>query len=371
MSEKKKIYFLHYSLPIGGSERSLVDLLSSVDYAQTEVHLALFEIKGDLLPYIPRDVIVEKIDIDKSFFILRDLSPYVSVHLLWKQKRLLDLFVYVVLYYLQKYAPKKRVLFYRYFLRSVPSSSLLYDEAYACYGVDELLAFYVAEKVQARKRIAWIHVDVSTWRFNKTFFQTIIQKYHKIYLVSRQGKDVFETVFPLLKDKTEVLRYEIPKDRIRALSLCGPSFSDRFTGTRLLTVGRISAEKGQRVALEALRVLIDDGIRVRWYFVGEGPDLEPCRILAFQLGLSDFVVFLGKQINPYGFMRDCDIYVQPSLTEGFCIALGEALCLEKPIVATDFIGAKEQLGEKEDTVIVPCTPKGLASGINGLLARVL
>lgn len=371
MSEKKKFFFLHYSLPIGGSERALIDLLSSFDYTQTEVHLALLKISGDLLPFIPEDVIIEKIDIDNSFFTLRDESPHVSVHLLWKQKRYISLLVYVILYYLQKYDPQKRILFYRYFLRDVQSSSLMYDEAYSCYGVDELLAYFVAEKIRARKRIAWVHVDVSTWRFNKIFFNAIMREYHKIYLVSRQGMDIFDTVFPSLKNKAEVLRYTIPKNRILALSLSGPSFSDCFTGPRLLTVGRISPEKGQRIALEALKQLIAAGLYVRWYFVGDGPELEPCRLLASQLGLSDSVVFLGNRVNPYGYMKDCDIYVQPSLTEGFCIALGEALCFEKPIVATDFIGAEEQLCDKKDAIIVPCTPKGLARGISGLLTHAL
>jgi glycosyltransferase involved in cell wall biosynthesis len=54
-------------------------------------------------------------------------------------------------------------------------------------------------------------------------------------------------------------------------------------------------------------------------------------------------------------MKDCDIYVQPSLHEGYCITLAEAKCFDNPIIATNFTGAREQLIE---------TGCGLVSNIN-------
>jgi len=82
-----------------------------------------------------------------------------------------------------------------------------------------------------------------------------------------------------------------------------------------------------------------------------------------ELGLSEYVVFLGIKTNPYGYMRDCDIYMQPSHHEGFCITLAEALCFGNPIVATDFTGAKEQLKDRTNSLVVGMNPNDIAVGL--------
>ena len=62
-------------------------------------------------------------------------------------------------------------------------------------------------------------------------------------------------------------------------------------------------------------------------------------------------------------MRDCDIYVQPSRHEGYCITLAEAMFFENPIVATDFIGAKEQLAGRKNGIVSGMTPGDLCAAI--------
>ena len=370
MNERFKVFICQRAMHMGGAEKALLELLSSYDYSKTEVHLGLLEKTGVLLPQVPKDVIIDDIVISNDFNTLRIASPYDSLKLLWKRKHFFSCLAYVILYYLQKHNPANRVLFYQYFLRGVQLPTMCFDEAHCFYGVDDLLSFIVAYRIKAATKCNWIHVDVSKGGFNKTFFNTIANKYQKYYIVSRQGKDIFDTLFPALMGKTEVRYNIIPQKRIRALSLSGPSFNDEFAGKRILTIGRISPEKGQRIALAALRILTDEGINIRWYFIGDGADLVSCLDYAEQLGVSGNAYFLGNQINPYGYLKDCDLYVQPSRNEGFCISLGEALCLNKPIVSTDFVGAKEQLEGDTDAMIVSCSPLELAEGIKASLQRI-
>ena len=82
---------------------------------------------------------------------------------------------------------------------------------------------------------------------------------------------------------------------------------------------------------------------------------------------DEVVVFLGLQKNPYGYMRDCDLYVQPSRHEGYCITLAEALSFNKPVVVTGFSGAREQLVGKSDAWIADFSPDSLAARINDAL----
>jgi glycosyltransferase involved in cell wall biosynthesis len=195
----------------------------------------------------------------------------------------------------------------------------------------------------------------------------IYRHYQKIFVVSVAAKQIFDNVFPQFKNKTEVRYNIVPKEQIRQLADEGNTFPDDFHGKRILTVGRISKEKGQRMALGALKILINKGYDVRWYFVGDGFDLEFYRQFAVESGLADYSIFLGLQTNPYGYMRDCDIYVQPSLHEGFCITLAEALCFNHPIVCTQFTGAVEQLKDRNSSIVVDISPEALAEGVEKFL----
>ena len=147
-------------------------------------------------------------------------------------------------------------------------------------------------------------------------------------MVSDTGKQIFDQMFPMFRYKTEVFYNIVSPEQVLTLAATATTFSDNYTGKRILTVGRIAIEKGQREAIHALCELVGKGLDVKWYFVGEGNDMESCRSLVKELGLKDRIVFLGCQTNPYGYMRDCDVYVQPSRHEGFCITLAEALCFE-------------------------------------------
>ena len=69
------------------------------------------------------------------------------------------------------------------------------------------------------------------------------------------------------------------------------------------------------------------------------------------------------KINPYAYMRDCDVYMQPSRHEGFCLTLAEALCFGNPIVATDFTGAREQLIDRENGFVVGMSAEEITEGV--------
>ena len=61
--------------------------------------------------------------------------------------------------------------------------------------------------------------------------------------------------------------------------------------------------------------------------------------------LESKILYLGQTDNPYKYMKNCDIYVQPSRFEGYCTTVTEAQILCKPIVVTDVAGAKEQVDD--------------------------
>ena len=133
-------------------------------------------------------------------------------------------------------------------------------------------------------------------------------------------------------------------------------------------MGRISSEKGQLTAIHALKELVDGGADVYWCFVGTGTDVKRCKEEAMKLGLESRVTFAGLQTNPYPWMKHCDIYVQPSAHEGFCITLAEAKIFNLPIVSTSFTGAFEQLQDYLPLhAVVEYNAREIAGGVKGLL----
>lgn len=83
--------------------------------------------------------------------------------------------------------------------------------------------------------------------------------------------------------------------------------------------------------------------------------------------MEDNVVILGKKINPYPYIKNCDLYVQPSRYEGKAVTVREAQMLCKPVVITKFATSSSQLKDGYDGIIVPMDNQGCADGIAKLL----
>ena len=131
----------------------------------------------------------------------------------------------------------------------------------------------------------------------------------------------------------------------------GEGFQDGYEGLRIVTLGRLSAEKGQDIIPYAARILEDRGLEFRWYLIGDGKLREKIEEIAADVGASDRLSFCGTQINPYPFLLQADIYVQTSRHEGYGIAIAEAKVFDLPVVSTDCTGACEQLEGRENSRI--------------------
>jgi glycosyltransferase involved in cell wall biosynthesis len=108
---------------------------------------------------------------------------------------------------------------------------------------------------------------------------------------------------------------------------------------------------------------------LRWYIIGDGEDIEKAKIidLALKYAVSEMLIFLGTTTNPYTFMRDCDIYVQPSRFEGKPISVEEAKIMRCPIVVANYLSANEQLAGGKYGFIAEINPDSIHEKIKLLL----
>jgi glycosyltransferase involved in cell wall biosynthesis len=105
--------------------------------------------------------------------------------------------------------------------------------------------------------------------------------------------------------------------------------------------GRLSAEKGQSTAIEALFLLRRQGVDAQLVIAGDGADRETLEKSAQALGIGDSVLFAGFVEDVRELMSACDAVAVPSLKEGFGLAAVEAMALERPVVASNVGGLPE------------------------------
>ncbi len=134
------------------------------------------------------------------------------------------------------------------------------------------------------------------------------------------------------------------------------------------TVSRLIPQKGQRYFLQAARVISKNNQNVRFLIIGDGQLKNDLRALSERLMLSDKVIFTGFRPDIIGLLTLLDIFVLPSLWEGFGLALLEAMALAKPVVATDVGGIPEIIENGKTGILVkPKDPEALARAILKLI----
>lgn len=141
------------------------------------------------------------------------------------------------------------------------------------------------------------------------------------------------------------------------------SWIHALDGCRIVTVGRISPEKGQPLAIETAKLLREKGFAFHWIFVGDGSYQEAYRQLVDQYGLQDCCHFVGVKANPYSYMNLADVYVQPSFIESEGLTVLEALALKKFVIASNIPALAETLQQGDLGVLSDLTPEDFANKI--------
>lgn len=362
---KKKILFMVINMNIGGTEKALLTMLSEIDKEKYDVTVLMLEEYGGFLNDIPEWVNIQYLNYYKDIKDIINKPLHITALEQLKIGKINNFIKYLYLYLLSK-INKERTSIFKYILNNYPDIEEEYDLAVAYAGPMEFISYFVVNKIKAKKKVQWIHFDITKIGLNYNFAKKIYSKFDKVFVVSEQAKEKVVVNIPSLKDKVEVFYNIVSQKLVRKIAE-DESFTDRFDGIRILTVGRLSKEKGQYMTIPVLEKLKSDGYNIRWYCIGDGNYKSECERLIKEYNLEDEYILLGSKTNPYPYMKDCDIYVQPSLHEGYCITLAEAKCFENPIVATDFTGAREQLIESGCGLVSDISEDGLYSKIKEIL----
>lgn len=363
--EKKKILFLNFSLHSGGIEKSLVTLLSLFDYDRYEVDLQLFADEGLFLDRVP-----EQVHHLPSLFPgeyrknIREALP-----ILLRQGHPLIALCRLLVTFAGKTRGEMGDRLYRmwriekHFVRAPKKE---YDAVVAFMEGQPI--YYAVSKVRAKRKIGFIHGDYGAMGLNADLDRRYVARLDALCTVSESCRAALCKAFPGGDAKFHVIYNIISARFMRQMAEASADFGDSFTGPRILTIARLSHQKGLDLALLAAMLMKKRGYAFRWYIIGVGPEEADLKLQAKELGLSETVVFLGERGNPYPFLRACDIYAQTSRFEGKSIAVDEAMVMARPILLTDFSTAADQIDSEKNGLIVPMTPEGIAEGLQRLLS---
>lgn len=362
----KKILFMCINMNIGGTEKALLTMLNEIDDSKYDITLLMLEEYGGFLNEVPRFVKVKYVDEYKSIKSFVNEPPKILIKRLIKNEEYLIGLSTLLNYSISKIT-NNISYYYKYILKNVKKIDEEYDLAVAYAGPMDFITYFVLNKIKAKKKVQWIHFDITKIGFNKKFAKRNYKKFDKIFVVSEEGKEKLINLIPALNNKVEAFFNIISCNLIENMSKNEKSFDDLFDGVRILTVGRLSKEKGQELTINVLARLKNEGYKVRWYCIGDGPEKDNYRNRIKSLDIENDYILLGSKLNPYPFMKDCDIYVQPSKHEGYCITLGEARCFDNPIVTTNFTGANEQIKNEITGLVCDISEQGIYQAIKRLL----
>lgn len=355
---KKKILFVINSLGLGGAEKSLTSLLSTFDYSQYKVDLLMFRPNGMFLSLLPKEVNILpqpkflkmnsfKEQLKNPKYLITHIQTSIGLRKNAKHRTLHDAQCY-----------------WKYARKAFDNLKEKYDVAIA-WGQGNP-THYVAEKLNANKKIAVINTNYEAAGHNKEYDYPYYLKYQYIVAVSDELTKLIIEVFPEMKEKIRTL-YDINNAQlIHKMADFSNPFKDIDNKLILTTAGRLVESKGYDMAVEAAKLLRDKGIDFQWFFIGEGSERKNLEDMISEYALTKNVILVGATDNPYIYMKNADIYVQTSRFEGYCLTLGEARILNTPVISTKFDVVYNQLVDGENGLIVDMKPKAIAEAIERL-----
>jgi colanic acid/amylovoran biosynthesis glycosyltransferase len=225
----------------------------------------------------------------------------------------------------------------------------------------------VAKAIGARMAVSFRGYDISIYPAkNKNIYNKLWKKVDKVHSIS---DDLYLEALKL--GLSEKVQYHKINPAIQSEKFINnKTFMQFKEPLRILTVGRLNWKKGLEYSIYAMGLLHRKGIDFKYNLIGNGPEFERLIFAAYQLGIKDKINFLGKKSHDevVKFLADSDIYLQPSIQEGFCNAVLEAQAAGLLCIVSDAEGLAENVIDGKTGWVVPKrNPLAIADKIEEIL----
>ena len=369
----KKVLFVINTMGRAGAERALLGLLHKLGDQSYEISLYILLGQGELIDEIPSGVRLLNSEYSTAPVLSGRgrrrlagtvLTAFLNNGGLWQK-------VGSIVRNFAGQVKEGRFQIDKLLWRVVADGAERFEEHFdiAVAWIEGGSAYYTADWVRADQKVAFLHIDYEKAGYTRRMDGGCWEQFDRIFIVSEEARQSFLRQYPEYQSRTEVFFNIVDQAEIRRRSREPGGFSDHYDGIRLLTVGRLTYQKGYDIAIEAMKLLKDSGCHARWYVLGEGDQRRNLEKKITHLGLREDFVLLGAVENPYPYFAQADLYVHAVRFEGQPIAVWEAQTLGCPVIVSDYGGSREQIDDGECGVLCKLTPEGIAQSICGLLTE--
>jgi N-acetyl-alpha-D-glucosaminyl L-malate synthase BshA len=190
-------------------------------------------------------------------------------------------------------------------------------------------------------------------RLDKLFCRFTLKKASTVITLTA---DMKKNIRSICQQEAIVIPNGIDLDKFNALprESVRNCLNVREDGKIVLFVGTLRTVKGVRYLIHAMRIVSQKELGARLILVGDGEERQYLEKLTRDLNLGDSVTFLGKVLNEKvpEYMAAADVFVLPSLSEGFPVVILEAMASGLPIIATIVRGMPEIVHDGENGFLV-------------------
>lgn len=320
VSAMKKVLFIMNNLGGGGAEKVLIDILNVFDYKKYDVDILLVNNEG-----IYKEKLNENVSLNYIYNPIKIKNRFI--------RNIIEIVRGKIIRYFSS-------LVYRIKVKKIYDIEIAFLEGFPA-------TYILSNSTNIKsKKIAWIHTDLSksrTLSFKNE--EKMYSKINNVVCVSQESKEVFDKLYPVHSEKSEIIYNLINRDII--IEKSNENIDYLFKKTTIIGCGRLASEKRFDLLIKAHKLLVDDGVENELIIVGSGEKEEELESLIQELGVNDTVKLLGFKSNPYPYIKNSDVFVMSSDFEGFSLVVAEAMILGKAIVSTKCVGPSELLENGE------------------------
>lgn len=348
----RKILIAMDSIRIGGIQTALVNMLRTIHYDKYDVTLLLFHYEDAYKEFLPKELKIKR------------LSPIINVmNYTGQEAKEKGVFTYLC----KKFFALLCRIFggnavYGFLYKFIKKDDTIWDVAISYTNNISLRGTYfgvnkfVLEKVKAKEKVSWVHVDYEKLKMNHKINNREYRKFDKVIHVSEAAQKTFLQYLPELKNRTRVIYNIIDtqslKEKAAEFTISEPK--NEFT---IITVSRLDENKNILDCLSVAKLLKDAGFTFKWFILGDGEQRKIIENRIEEWGLKDFVILKGYIKNPYPYIIRSDVMISTSKSESFGLAIAEAIALGIPAIAYYYPAAPEIIKQEENGYIVPSGDK--------------
>lgn len=209
--------------------------------------------------------------------------------------------------------------------------------------------------------------------FKKLYAVLMFFLYHKGDYIIAVSKNIASHIKKLLFVSPQRVKIIYnPVDIVKIQRLCAKGTSAGFTDRLpyIGTVVRLSPEKGIHFLIQGFKSLLDK-LDARLIIVGDGAERPRLEQMVQDLDIQQKVIFTGWADNPFNYLAKMDIFVLPSLWEGFPNVVLEAMACGIPVIASEASGGiRELIDDGINGLLIPSgSPSDITISIYSLLLQ--